>query len=230
MRRMFAVLLCVFFLSPVTVRASEEKYVALTFDDGPSGKYTQRLLDGLSERGAKATFLLCGYRMKEYPNLTVRLVEEGHEIGIHGYSHDNMKPMTRRQIAQEIMDTEDLLPEGCKVRFLRPPGGGCSDGVRQVARARDLAVLDWSVDPRDWATSDASAIHTAVIDRVRDGDVVLLHDMSDSSVDAALRIVDQLQEKGFTFVTVSQLAKLRDVDIQPGKVYKSFPKQEEPPK
>ena len=77
MRRMFAVLLCVLFLSPVTVRASEEKYVALTFDDGPSGKYTQRLLDGLSERDAKATFLLCGYRMKEYPELTVRLVEEG---------------------------------------------------------------------------------------------------------------------------------------------------------
>ncbi len=227
MRRFLAVLLFIS-LAVLPVRAAEEKkYVALTFDDGPSGKYTRALLDGLYDRGVHATFLLCGYRMKEYPALTVQLVEEGHEIGIHGYSHKNMKPMTRREIAREIMDTEALLPEGCQVRFFRPPGGGYSDGIRQVARARNLAVLEWSVDPRDWATTDASAVQAVVIEHVRDGDVVLLHDMSDSSVDAALKIVDQLQARGFSFVTVSQLAKLRDVEIRPGKLYKSFPKQEE---
>lgn len=227
MRRIFGVLLCALLLCPSASAAEPDKYVALTFDDGPSGRYTRRLLEGLAQREVKATFLLCGYRMKEYPELTERIGAEGHEIGIHGYSHNNMKPMTRRQIAQEIMDTEALLPEGCKAVFLRPPGGGCSDGVRQVSRARNLAVLDWSVDPRDWATSDTSAIQTAVVERVQDGDIILLHDMSDSSVDAALRIVDQLQKKGFTFVTVSQLAKLRNVTIKPGQVYKSFPKTEE---
>ena len=227
MRRFFAVLFCVLSLCPITARAAEEKYVALTFDDGPSGKYTRRLLDGLAERNAKATFLLCGYRMKEYPELTRRIIEEGHEIGIHGYSHKNMKPMTRREIAKEIMDTEALLPEGYRPTFLRPPGGCCSDGVRQVAKARQLAVLDWSVDPRDWATRDTAAIDAAVMERVRDGDVVLLHDMSFSSVDAALRIVDQLQAQGFHFVTVSELARLRDVDIKPGQTYKAFPKREE---
>lgn len=226
MRRILAVLFCVLCLWPIPVQAVQNKYVALTFDDGPSGKYTRRLLDGLAQRNAKATFLLCGYRMKEYPELTERILKEGHEIGIHGYSHKNMKPMTRRQIAQEIMDTEALLPEGYRPAFLRPPGGCCSDGVRQVARARQLAVLDWSVDPRDWATSDVAAIDAAVMERVRDGDVVLLHDMSGSSVDAALRIVDQLQAQGFTFVTVSELARLRDVDIVPGKMYRSFPPPE----
>ena len=227
MRRILAVLFCMLCLFPLTVQATENQYVALTFDDGPSGRYTRRLLDGLAERDAKATFLLCGYRMKEYPELVTRILEEGHEIGIHGYSHKNMKPMTRRQIAQEVMDTEALLPEGYRPAFLRPPGGCCSDGVRQVAKARKFAVLDWSVDPRDWATSDVAAIDAAVMARVRDGDVVLLHDMSASSVDAALRIIDQLQEQGFTFVTVSELARIRDVDIIPGKMYRSFPKTEE---
>ena len=227
MRRVLAVILCFCCLCPGAAAAEPEKYVALTFDDGPSGRYTQRLLEGLAQRGAKATFLLCGYRIRQYPELTKQILAEGHEIGIHGYSHKNMKEMCRRDIAQEIMDTQALLPEGCKVRFMRPPGGCCSDGVRQVARARGLAILDWSVDPRDWATTDTAAIDRAVVRRVADGDVVLLHDMSDSSVDAALRIVDHLQEKGFTFVTASELAWLRGLTVKPGETYRSFPKNEE---
>lgn len=227
MRRVMAVMLMLCCLCPSASASAPEKYVALTFDDGPSGKYTQRLLEGLAQRDAKATFLLCGYRIRQYPELTARIADEGHEIGIHGYSHKNMKDLCRRDIAQEIMDTEALLPKGCTARFMRPPGGCCSDGVRQVSRARRMAILDWSVDPRDWATSDTAAIHGAVVERVRDGDVVLLHDMSTSSVDAALRIVDQLQAKGFTFVTVSELARIRKVTIKPGQTYRCFPKPEE---
>ena len=223
MRRIFTVFLCILLLCPVTARATEEKYVALTFDDGPSGKFTRRLLKGLHDRDAKATFLLCGYRMKEYPDLAQQLLEEGHEIGIHGYSHKDMKPMTRTQIAKEIMDTEVLLPPKAGAVFFRAPGGCCSDGVIQVARARGLAVLGWSVDPRDWATSDVIAIDAAVVEQVKDGDVVLLHDMTDSSVDAALAIVDHLQALGFSFVTVSELAYLRQEKIKPGAVYDCCP-------
>lgn len=227
MRRFFAVFLCVLLLCP-TARAEEtEKYVALTFDDGPAGRFTRRLLEGLEERDAKATFLVCGYRLKQYPELARQLMEAGHELGLHGYSHANMQSMSRRDIAKELMDTEALLPEGCRVAFLRPPGGCCSDAVLQVAEARNYAILNWSVDPRDWATQDAAAINAAVVGKVQDGDVVLLHDMTDSSVDAALEIVDQLQKDGFTFVTVSELAKIRDVKINPGQVYEKFPLTEE---
>ena len=223
MRRIICLILCVLCLCPVTVRAAEEKYVALTFDDGPSGKFTRRLLKGLYDRDAKATFLLCGYRLKQYPELARQLLEEGHEIGIHGYSHGNMKTMTRSEIAKEIMDTEALLPRECKAVFVRPPGGCCSDAVIQVARARGLAVLNWSVDPRDWASSDVIAIDAAVVEQVKDGDVVLLHDMTDSSVDAALAIIDHLQALGFSFVTVSELAAIRQEKIKPGIVYDCFP-------
>lgn len=224
MRRILCLVLCLTFLIfPVRAAQKNEKYVALTFDDGPSGRFTRRLLDGLAERDAKATFFLCGYRIAQYPKETQRIFDEGHEIALHGYSHDCMTPMSRRQIAKELSDTKALLPEGCKALWLRPPGGCCSDGVRQVAEVTNLSILDWSVDPRDWATRDAATVGRFVLDRIQDGDVVLLHDMSDSSVDAALAIIDELQSQGFRFVTVSELVKIRDITVKPGKTYRKFP-------
>lgn len=222
MRRMVALLLLLT-LMPLPVRGEEStKYIALTFDDGPSGRFTRRLLEGLKEREAKATFFLCGYRIKDYPGEARRIQAEGHEIGLHGYSHTSMKTMSRREIAQELDDTRALL--SCDPVWLRPPGGCCSDGVNQVAKCKNLGILTWSVDPRDWDTGDARAIYQAVVNGAKDGDVVLLHDMSDSSVDAALAIVDTLQERGFVFVTVSELAKIRGVAPVPGQVYSCFPK------
>ncbi len=223
MRRMIAVLM-ILGLVVLPARAAEPKqYVALTFDDGPSGKFTQRLLDGLALRGARATFLLCGYRMEQYPELVERICSEGHEIGYHGFSHDSMRNMGRRAIGQELIDSQKLLPEDCEPVFFRPPGGFVTDGVRQVAQARKLAILSWSVDPRDWATESVGNIESAVLKRVKDGDVVLLHDMTSSSVQAALDIVDALQEQGFRFVTVSELAKMRRISLEPGKIYHGFP-------
>jgi peptidoglycan/xylan/chitin deacetylase (PgdA/CDA1 family) len=226
MKRLLVMILCLLLL-PIPGRAAQIRYVALTFDDGPSGRYTRTLLDGLAERNVKATFLLCGYRMAEFPDITQRIFSEGHEIGYHGYSHQNMKEMSRRSIAQEIIDSQNLLPEDCDPVFLRPPGGCCSDGVRQVAEARLLAILSWSVDPRDWATQDTLSVERAVLSKVRDGDIILLHDMSASSVLAALDIIDSLEKEGFRFVTVSELAKIRGVRIRPGVTYKSFPPKEE---
>lgn len=204
------------------VYAKAEKYVALTFDDGPSGRFTRRLLDGLEQRGAKATFLLCGYRLKDYPKEAQRIFDEGHEIGLHGYTHGCMSKMCQAELEREIADTLALLPSGCRPAFLRPPGGQWSDMVVDASRQADLAVLSWSVDPRDWASHDAALIREAVVQTVRDGDVILLHDMSDSSVEAALSIVDELKEQGFTFVTVTELARLKGVTIEPGKVYTRF--------
>lgn len=225
--RRFLVLFLTLPLLTLPVRAvTSSKYVALTFDDGPSGKYTRALLDGLYDRGAKATFLLCGYRMVNYPDITRRIFEEGHEIGYHGYSHNPMQSMSRRGIAQELMDTQALLPEGCKPVFFRPPGGLCSDAVRQVAEARGLAILHWSVDPEDWATKDTAAIEKAVLNKVKDGDIILLHDMTDSSVKAALDIVDALLKQDYEFITVSELARLRGIRPKPGVTYTKFPGKE----
>lgn len=207
--------------------AGSPKYVALTFDDGPSGQYTERLLEGLAERNAHATFFLCGYRLREYPGFAEKISEGGHEIGCHGNTHGNMMQMGRREINEEITAMQEALPEGTRVRFLRPPGGCCSDGVRQVAEAKGMPILNWSVDPRDWATDSRKNIERTVLGQVCDGAVILMHDMSDSSVDAALEIVDRLQARGYDFVTVSELVTLRGMSLRPGKTYHSFPPRED---
>ena len=220
MRRILAILLCLCLMAPVSAKA--EKYVTLTFDDGPSGRFTRRLLDGLQQRNVKATFLLCGYRLKDYPAEAKRICDEGHEIGLHGYSHGCMTDMCQEELEREIADTLALLPEGCRPVFLRPPGGKCSKTVADAAKQADLSILSWSVDPKDWASHDAQSIRQTVVKTVRNGDIVLLHDMSDSSVDAALEIVDELKAQGFTFVTASELARLKGIRLQPGNIYEHF--------
>ena len=222
MKRFTVLILCICLLC-IPAKASEnEKLIALTFDDGPSGVYTRRLLDGLEERDAKATFLLCGYRIEQYPDLTERIFQEGHEIGLHGYSHKSMQKMCEKEVTQEFEKAMALVPADCKVSFLRSPGGLCGKCVQTVAANLGLAVISWSVDPKDWATNDTEVIKKEVIRHVRDGDVILLHDMSNSSVDAALVIIDELQEQGFRFVTVSELAQARNVTVIPGAKYTRF--------
>ncbi len=219
---MLWIILCICLIC-LPVQAQEpERLVALTFDDGPSGRFTRRLLDGLEDWGVKATFLLCGYRMELYPELTERIFREGHEIGLHGYSHQSMEKMNARDVAREMEQTRLLLPAGCQVQWLRPPGGLTGKETSAAAKEAGLSLLHWSVDPKDWASHDAAAIERQVVDKVRDGDIILLHDMSDSSVDAALSIIDQLRSQGFRFVTVSELAQLRGIRLQPGVEYSRF--------
>lgn len=226
MKRFAILILCVSLLILPARAAGAEKLVALTFDDGPSGRFTRKLLDGLEAHGAKATFFLCGYRMAQYPELTQRIFADGHEIGLHGYSHNSMQNMCRRDVTQEIEKSMALLPSGCQASFFRSPGGLCGTCVQPAAEALGLALLSWSVDPRDWATQDAAAIEKEVLRHVRDGDVILLHDMSDSSVEAALVIIDELREQGYRFVTASELAKARGITLVPGTKYTRFPASE----
>ncbi len=222
MKRLVCLLLC-FSLLSVPVQAEEgEKLVALTFDDGPSGRFTRKLLDGLEKWGVKATFLLCGYRMEQEPDISERIFREGHEIGLHGYSHKSMENMCRADVSLEIQKTLELLPAGCEAVWLRPPGGMTGSTTVSAAKAWGLSLLHWSVDPKDWATHDAAAIERQVVLNVKDGDIILLHDMTDSSVNAALAIVDQLRSQGFRFVTVSELAKVRGARLQPGVEYSKF--------
>ena len=222
MRRILAFFLILTLLCPPVQAVQQEKYVALTFDDGPSGRFTRRLLEGLETRDVKVTFLLCGYRMAQSPQMAQVIFDRGHEIGLHGYSHDNMAKMTYREAEKEICETLALLPQGCKPTFLRPPGGSCGKAAAEAAADHGLALLNWSVDPRDWCTHDALAVEAAVVSTVQDGDIILLHDMCDCSVDAALAIVDRLRDQGFTFVTVSELAQRKNTIPQPGRMYLHF--------
>lgn len=222
MRRFLCLILGMTLLAPRVSAEERTKYAALTFDDGPSGCYTETLLEGLAQRGVHATFFLCGYRLETYSDLARQIRQQGHEIGLHGYTHNSMAKMTPEQIKRELIDTQALLPQGYFVNLMRPPGGAMDGKLRQAARDLNLAIISWSVDPRDWATASAVQIEQSVLQQTTDGDIILLHDMSSSSVEAALNLVDQLQSQGYEFLTVSQLAMLRGCFLRSGQVYSRF--------
>lgn len=177
--------------------------IALTFDDGP-GPYTERLLDGLKERGVKASFFLIGRSVKEYPEAVKRMEEEGHLIGNHTYSHVKLKGLSPEETRREIQKTDEAVYEitGKHMAYLRPPFGEWEEDLELTYPV--LPVM-WTVDPLDWTTENVEEIVDRVVTQAGENDMILLHDCYDSSVEAALRIVDRLLAEGFDFVRVDEL-------------------------
>ena len=194
------------------------KYVALTFDDGPRRETTERLLDGLKQRGVSATFFLVGERIPGQEDLVRRMQMEGHQIGNHTWSHVRLAELSPEEAKEEIGHTDRLLRKllGEGWYWLRPPYG-------QIDRTEGLSVpvVRWNVDPRDWESLDRKAVTEAVLKHAEPNSIILLHDIYESSVEAALDIADALQEQGYWFVTVEELLKLNGVTAEPGHLYSS---------
>ncbi len=217
-------------LIPVSAESPQDQdkqvlgYVALTFDDGPSGAMTEKLLEGLEKRDARATFFLCGYRMDRYPDLMARYAAGGHEIGVHSTVHADLTTLSKEAVHEDMSKTAEKIYESTGIRptVMRPPGGAYDQTVQQEVGDEGMSLILWSVDPRDWASHNASAVLQTMAKKACPGDIILMHDMSESSVTAALGLVDTLQKKGYCFVTVSELARLSGVEMRPGVVYKHF--------
>lgn len=196
----------------------EPKYIALTFDDGPRADTTGRLLDGLSARGAAATFFIIGAQVEGNEYLLCRMAADGHQIGNHTYSHTRLTTVDTEHMVEEINKSEVVLREvvGSRTFWLRPPYG-----QMDTKRAKEVKtpMIYWTVDPQDWKLLDAAKVAEAVIGSVHSGDIVLLHDFYATSVDAALQIVDRLQAEGFIFVTVEELFRIQGVTPQTGVLY-----------
>lgn len=195
-----------------------EKYVALTFDDGPRRGTTERLLDGLKERGAKATFFLIGRQVEDNAGLVTRMAEEGHQIGNHTWSHQRLDGVLPDAAAQEVTRTEAALEAllGGGEYWLRPPYGQVAEGANF-----GVPMVKWSVDPRDWESRNTEKVTRAILDSVEPGSIILLHDIYPTSVEAALRVVDKLQEEGYWFVTVEELLWLNGVTPEAGRMYRT---------
>jgi len=198
---------------------SEPPLVAITFDDGPHISNTRRLLDGLAAREIPATFFLVGERLAGNEALVRDMAAQGHQIGIHTWDHimldEDVSPQEFiRQTTQTRQALEHILGEGDY--WLRPPYGIITP---QLQRLEEGPLIIWSVDPEDWKDRDKARIVSFVLDRVRDGDIILMHDMFDVSVDAALEICDALLERGYCFVTVEQLMELRGEEPMAGRRY-----------
>jgi len=195
--------------------------IALTFDDGPTGKLTPRLLDGLKARGAHATFFLCDYRIRTFPDFMERYIGEGHELGNHSANHATLTTSSAATLASELDGPNESIQRlaGVNPVLMRPPGGAYNKTVLDAAAARGMSCIMWSLDTLDWQNRNADAIVKKVLNSVQDGDIVLMHDLYSSTVDAALRIIDALQARGYVFVTVSELAEAKGIDLAAGGVY-----------
>lgn len=227
MKRFLTILVALIILVPHVRADTQPKYIALTFDDGPSGKYTERLLDGLRSRNASATFFLCGYRLERFPELAGRIIREGHEVGSHSDAHQYFTRLSPEALCRDLARAQEKLTGACgeAPTLLRPPGGLFDVKALQKTVCAQMPVILWSVDAEDWRRSDAAGVARDIIRKTRAGDIILMHDMSDSSVTAALTVIDALQVQGFEFVTVSELALLHGVTLEPGKAYYRIPPQ-----
>lgn len=182
----------------------ENKMIALTFDDGPNVLYTERLLDGLAERDVKVTFFLIGKNAEAHPEIVSRIAEEGHLIGNHTYSHLKLTAGNETEFLEEINRTGEIIRDitGSTPVFCRPPFGVWN--TRYEQRLGIIPVL-WDVDPRDWCTFDTRTVANRILADCHDSAIVLMHDEYETSVEAALLVIDELKQQGYTFVTVDEL-------------------------
>ena len=178
--------------------------VALTFDDGPHPVYTKSLLDGLRERGVKATFFVVGENIPGNEKLIAQMEKDGHLIGNHTYNHADISKLSDEKNCEELQKTSDLVKQitGHGTAYVRPPFGNWKDSMDcQVS----MIAVKWTIDTLDWQSRNAAEIVNKVMQQISDHDMILMHDYYATSVDAALQIVDKLKEEGYEFVTVEEL-------------------------
>lgn len=181
----------------------EAQKVALTFDDGPS-EYTMELSRGLKERGVQATFFLLGENMEGRREMVEQLIKDGHLIGNHSYHHVQLNKLSKEEAEGEIEKTNQLIREwtGEAPIYVRPPYGAWS---QELEKAVDMIPVFWNVDSLDWKLQNKERVLCCLSGQVEDGDMILMHDGYQSSVDAAFALVDQLQNQGFVFVNVEEM-------------------------
>lgn len=181
-----------------------KKKIALTFDDGPHPYYTEQMLDGLKERGVKATFFVMGKKAEENPELIKRMQDEGHLIGNHTYSHLQLKKGEEEQFKQELQRTSEIIKgiTGQETEFVRPPFGTWE---KRFENELNMFPVLWTIDPLDWSSTDAKGVTKIVVSKARENAIILMHDQYKSTITAALSVIDILLEEGYEFVTVDQI-------------------------
>jgi len=191
------------------------RQLALTYDDGPNDPFTLRLLEVLAKHGVRATFFLIGRFVKQRPDIVRELVQAGHVVGNHTFSHPNLifasAPQTRRELEQCEQALDDAVGEHS--RLFRPPFGGRRPGTLQVVRGIGLQPVMWNVTGYDWQGKPAEHVEQKVREQVRGGDVILLHDGSHAvfgadrsqTVIATDRLIARYKSEGYEFVTIPEM-------------------------
>ncbi|GAA3403157.1 polysaccharide deacetylase family protein [Paenibacillus hodogayensis] len=196
--------------------ASQERGVALTFDDGPDERFTPQVLDVLKEHGVKATFFLLGKKAEAHPNIVKRIVREGHTIGNHSYGHPLFTKITVDRFAGEIEQSEEVLNRlaGYRPKLLRPPYGEINEEQLRWANSRGYVIVNWNVDSLDWKNLGEQQVTGNILGHTKAGSIVLQHSAGGSSQDlsgtvkALPGIITKLKSQGYHLVTVPELLHL----------------------
>jgi peptidoglycan-N-acetylglucosamine deacetylase len=186
-----------------------EKYVVLSFDDGPNSRYTRPLLDILKEKKVPATFYLLGKNVRLHPEIVREIIEAGSEVGNHSFTHPNMRKITPDRIREELKKTQEEIKKACGVTpgTLRFPYGVSNEVAAKTAFDERLDIFFWSIDTNDYKKNvTKDDIVKTIKDNVKGGSIILMHDKSMKVVDAVREIIDPIREMGYEFITCSDLA------------------------
>jgi len=198
----------------------EEKVVALTFDDGPSPVWTPQILDKLKKENVKATFFLLGEHVQKYPQVARRIVAEGHEVGNHSLSHHVLIAYKKQELQKEIRDAEKVIKDitGKTTKYFRPPKAWLTKREKKKVKEMGYEVVLWSLNSKDWVTFDDKYMLSYLMHHIQPGDIILFHDSGGAfsaeggdrheTVLVIPRLIEKLKERGYRFVTVSELIKL----------------------
>ena len=195
--------------------------VALSFDDGPSS-LTPQLLDLLAENEAHVTFFVLGNRVRANKDILERMIGEGHEIGNHTWSHKLLSGQGKAVFDDQVLRTQQEIADVINYtpKLLRPAYGGIDNRVKEYS---PLPLILWSIDPQDWKVRDANLLVPFIVSRVKDGDIILMHDTYPSTIEAAERLLHELDGMGYKVVTVSQILRRHGENLTAGEVYRKNP-------
>lgn len=198
-----------------------KKLVALTFDDGPAYNKTETLLNAFKERDVRVTFFVLGEFAVKQPNLLKRAYDEGHTIGSHTYDHKSLKKLNDEQLSYEIDYTNQVLKDiiGEDIKFLRPPYGSYNQSILNKV---DMSFILWNKDTEDWALRDADKLAEYLVNNIEDGDIVLMHDIHQPTIDGVIKALDMLEQEEYAFVSLEELIAYRGIDVQTHTAYRSF--------
>ena len=195
----------------------EKPMVALTFDDGPYDRVTNRIVKVLAKHDSRATFFVVGNRVERYADTMKNAYNKGNQIATHTFDHGDLSKMKKKQIRRELKRAFRVMKKinGENPTMLRPPYGNVNDKMRQTIR---IPMIYWNVDTEDWASRNKDKILSRC-KSIKDGDIVLMHDLYPSTAAAVEKLVPKLRKKGFQLVTVEELFYYKGIDAKGGKVY-----------
>ena len=193
--------------------------IALTFDDGPARKITPQIIALLEEYDARATFCVVGNMLETRMDIGELIFQSGNEMIGHSWNHSYLTKLSASEIERQLLDTNALIEKitGSAPVFFRPPYGAVNTRVRETSEKLGMSLLLWSIDPKDWKYKNATVTYEHILENVKEGSIILCHDLYGSTVELVEMLLPELTRQGYRFVTVSEL--LAETEILPGKSY-----------